>query len=71
MKTTLILQSISQNLSNSNNLEEQLTDFVKTSLADSYSLDINDSLQLLDKAWEAQKLLWQMRDGDRVRSTNS
>jgi hypothetical protein len=71
MKNTLILQSISQDLSNSNNLEEQLTDFVKTSLADSYSLDINDSLQLLDKAWEAQKLLWQMRDGDRVRSTNS
>ncbi|NJK74684.1 MAG: hypothetical protein HC849_24490 [Oscillatoriales cyanobacterium RU_3_3] len=71
MQTTLVLKFISQNLSDSNNLEEQLTDFVKTSLADSYSLDINDSLQLLDKAWEAQKLLWQMRDGDRVRSTNS
>jgi hypothetical protein len=71
MKNTLILQSISQDLPNSNNLEEQLTAFVKNSLADSYSLDLNASLQLLDRAWEAQKLLWQIRDGDRVRSTNS
>jgi hypothetical protein len=71
MKNTLILQSISQDLPNSNNLEEQLTAFVKNSLADSYSLDLNASLQLLDRAWEAQKLLWQIRDGDRVRSANS
>jgi hypothetical protein len=71
MKTTLILKSISPDLSNSNNLEEQLSDFVKKSLADSYSLDLNASLQLLDVAWEAQKVLWQLRDDTQVRSANS
>jgi hypothetical protein len=71
MKTTLILKSISQDLPNSNNLEEQLTDFVKKSLADSYSLDVNASLQLLDRAWEVQKVLWQLRDDPQVRSANS
>jgi hypothetical protein len=71
MKTTVILKSISPDLSNSNNLEEQLTDFVKKSLADSYSLDLNASLQLLDRAWEAQKVLWQLRHDTQVRSANS
>jgi hypothetical protein len=71
MKTTLISKSISQDLSNSNNLEEQLTDFVKKSLADSYSQNLDASLQLLDRAWEAQKVLWQLRDDPQVRSANS
>lgn len=71
MKTTLVLKSLSQDLSNSNNLEEELTDFVKKSLADSYSPDIDANLQRIDQAWEAQKLLWQLRDGTQVRSANS
>ena len=66
MKTTLVLKSLSQDLSNSNNLEEELTDFVKKSLADSYSQDIDVNLQLLDRAWEAQKLLWKLRDKTEV-----
>jgi hypothetical protein len=66
MKNTLVLKSLSQDLSNSNNLEEELTDFVKKSLADSYSQDIDASLQLLDRAWEAQKLLWKLRDRTEV-----
>jgi hypothetical protein len=38
-----------------------LTGFVQKSLADSYSQDIDANLQVLDRAWEAQKLLWQLR----------
>ncbi|MEG3838747.1 hypothetical protein [Microcoleus sp. herbarium14] len=66
MKKTVLLKSISQYLSNSTSLEDQLTDFVKKSLADSYSQDLDATLQQLDLAWEAQKLLWQLRDGAQV-----
>ena len=66
MKNTLVLKSLSQDLSNSNNLEEELTDFVKKSLADSYCPDIDANLQRLDRAWEAQKLLWKLRDDTKL-----
>ncbi|MCC3592818.1 MULTISPECIES: hypothetical protein [unclassified Microcoleus] len=51
---------------NSANLEDQLTAFVQKSLADSYSQDVDATLQQLDAAWEAQKLVWQMRDDTKV-----
>lgn len=66
MKKTVLLKSISQYLPDSTSLEDQLTDFVKKSLADSYSQDLDATLQQLDLAWEAQKLLWQMRDDTQV-----
>jgi hypothetical protein len=59
-QTTSISQSAHNNVSNSN-LEVHLTGFVQKSLADSYSQDIDANLQVLDRAWEAQKLLWQLR----------
>jgi hypothetical protein len=65
-KTTVLVKSISNSVSNSTSLEEQLTAFVQKSLADSYSQDLDASLQQLDAAWEAQKLLWQMRDDTQV-----
>jgi hypothetical protein len=65
-KTTVIVKSISNSVSNSTSLEEQLTAFVQKSLADSYSQDLDASLQQLDAAWEAQKLLWQLRDDTQV-----
>lgn len=65
-KTTVIVKSISNSVSNSTSLEDQLTDFVQKSLADSYSQDLDANLQQLDAAWEAQKLLWQMRGDTQV-----
>lgn len=59
-QTTSISKSARNNLSNSN-LEVHLTGFVKKSLAESYSQDIDANLQRLDAAWGAQKLLWQLR----------
>ncbi|MGL5065644.1 MAG: hypothetical protein ACRC62_37215 [Microcoleus sp.] len=59
-QTTLISKSI-HNLS-SISLEVLLADFVQQALADSYSHNIDANLRLLDVAWEAQKLLWKMRD---------
>ncbi|MEG3859005.1 hypothetical protein [Microcoleus sp. herbarium12] len=65
-KTTVLVKSISNSVSNSTSLEDQLTAFVQKSLADSYSQDLDANLQQLDAAWEAQKLLWQMRDDTQV-----
>ncbi len=65
-KTTVLVKSISHSVSNSTSLEDQLTDFVQKSLADSYSQDLDANLQQLDAAWEAQKLLWQMRGDTQV-----
>jgi hypothetical protein len=67
-RTTNVSNSAANNgnVSNSTKLEAQLTDFVQKSLADSYSLKLETALQVLDEAWEAQKLLWQMRDNTRV-----
>jgi hypothetical protein len=65
-KTTVLVKSISNFISNSTSLEDQLTDFVQKSLADSYSQDLDANLQQLDAAWEAQKLLWQMRGDTQV-----
>jgi hypothetical protein len=65
-KTTVLVKSISNSVSNSTSLEEQLTAFVQKSLADSYSQDLDPRLQLLDVAWEAQKRLWQLRDNTQV-----
>ena len=65
-KTTVLVKSISNSVSNSTSLEEQLTAFVQKSLADSYSQDLDARLQLLDVAWEAQKRLWQLRDDTQV-----
>ena len=65
-KTTVLVKSISHSVSNSTSLEYQLTDFVQKSLADSYSQDLDANLQQLDAAWEAQKLLWQLRDDTQV-----
>ncbi|MEG4944162.1 hypothetical protein [Microcoleus sp. F4-D5] len=59
-QTTSISKSAHNNVSSSN-LEVHLTGFVQKSLAESYSQDIDANLQLLDRAWEAQKLLWQLR----------
>jgi hypothetical protein len=59
----LIPDCVSNNSdSNSANLEEHLTAFVQKSLADSYSQDVDTTLQLLDEAWEAQKLVWELRN---------
>jgi len=65
-KTTVLVKSISNYVSNSTSLEEQLTAFVQKSLADSYSQDLDANLQQLDSAWEAQKRLWQLRDNTQV-----
>jgi hypothetical protein len=65
-KTTVLVKFISNYVSNSTSLEDQLTAFVQKSLADSYSQDLDANLQQLDAAWEAQKLLWQMRDDTQV-----
>lgn len=65
-KTTVLVKSISNSVSNSTSLEEQLTAFVQKSLADSYSQDLDARLQQLDAAWEAQKRLWQLRDDTQV-----
>jgi hypothetical protein len=65
-KTTVLVKSISNSVSNSTSLEDRLTAFVQKSLADSYSHDLDARLQLLDAAWEAQKLLWQLRDDTQV-----
>jgi hypothetical protein len=47
---------------NTNNLEVCLKNFVNWSLEQSYSnQQIDTNLLILDCAWKAQKLLWQLR----------
>ncbi len=66
-KTTVLSNLIPNHVSNNNaSLEDQLTAFVQKSLADSYSQEVDVTLQQLDAAWEAQKLVWQMRDDTQV-----
>jgi hypothetical protein len=65
-QTIVISNSIPNNASNNANLKVELTAFVQKSLADSYSQDLEDALQLLDVAWEAQKMLWQLRDDTEI-----
>ncbi|MCC3413722.1 MAG: hypothetical protein JGK24_14245 [Microcoleus sp. PH2017_29_MFU_D_A] len=66
-KTTVLSKFMPNDVSNNSaNLEDQLTAFVQKSLADSYSQDVDATLQQLDAAWEAQKLVWQMRDDTKV-----
>ncbi|MCC3426171.1 MAG: hypothetical protein JGK12_20090 [Microcoleus sp. PH2017_01_SCD_O_A] len=66
-KTTVLSKFMPNDVSNNSaNLEDQLTAFVQKSLADSYSQDVDATLQQLDAAWEAQKLVWQMRDEAQV-----
>ncbi|MEG4803946.1 hypothetical protein QUB63_07515 [Microcoleus sp. ARI1-B5] len=66
-QTTVISKFIPNDVSNNNaSLEDQLTAFVQKSLADSYSQDVDATLQQLDAAWEAQKLVWQLRDDAQV-----
>jgi hypothetical protein len=45
------------------NLEEKLTQFVNASLQASYSpkYSLQSRMELLERAWKAQKLLWQLR----------
>lgn len=66
-KTTVLSKFIPNDVSNNSaSLEDQLTAFVKKSLADSYSQDVDATLQQLDEAWEAQKMVWQLRDETQV-----
>jgi hypothetical protein len=66
-KTTVLSKFMPNDVSNNSaNLEDQLTAFVQKSLADSYFQDVDATLQQLDAAWEAQKLVWQMRDEAQV-----
>ncbi len=66
-KTTVISKFMPNDVSNNSaNLEDQLTAFVQKSLADSYSQDVDATLQQLDEAWEAQKMVWQLRDEAQV-----
>ncbi|MEG3859399.1 hypothetical protein [Microcoleus sp. herbarium12] len=66
-KTTVLSKFIPNEASNNSaSLEDQLTAFVQKSLADSYSQDVDATLQQLDAAWEAQKLVWQLRDEAQV-----
>lgn len=43
-------------------LEADLTIFIKKSIIQSYQEEPDIALKLLDSAWEAQKLLWQLRE---------
>lgn len=66
-KTTVLSKFIPNDVSNNSaSLEDQLTAFVQKTLADSYSQDVDATLQQLDAAWEAQKLVWQLRDDAQV-----
>ncbi|MEG4322267.1 MULTISPECIES: hypothetical protein [unclassified Microcoleus] len=66
-KTTVLSNFIPNDVSNNSaSLEDQLTAFVQKTLADSYSQDVDATLQQLDAAWEAQKLVWQLRDDAQV-----
>jgi hypothetical protein len=66
-KTTVLSNFIPNDVSNNSaSLEDQLTAFVQKSLADSYSQDVDVTLQQLDAAWEAQKMVWQLRDDAQV-----
>ncbi|WP_293356377.1 MULTISPECIES: hypothetical protein [unclassified Microcoleus] len=66
-KTTVLSKFMPNDVSNNSaNLEDQLTAFVQKSLADSYSQDVDATLQQLDEAWEAQKMVWQLRDEAQV-----
>jgi hypothetical protein len=66
-KTTVLSNFIPYDvLNNSDSLEDQLTAFVQKTLADSYCQDVDATLQQLDAAWEAQKLVWQLRDEAQV-----
>ncbi|WP_293360136.1 hypothetical protein [Microcoleus sp. CAWBG24] len=66
-KTTVLSRFMPNDVSNNSaNLEDQLTAFVQKSLADSYSQDVDATLQQLDEAWEAQKMVWQLRDEAQV-----
>jgi hypothetical protein len=66
-KTTVLSKFMPNDVSNNSaNLEDQLTAFVQKSLADSYFQDVDATLQQLDAAWEAQKMVWQLRDEAQV-----
>jgi hypothetical protein len=66
-KTTVLSKSIPNDVSsNTASLKDRLTAFVQKFLADSYSQDVDATLQQLDAAWEAQKLVWQLRDEAQV-----
>jgi hypothetical protein len=66
-KTTVLSKFMPNDVSNNSaNLEDQLTAFVQKSLADSYFQDVDATLQQLDEAWEAQKMVWQLRDEAQV-----
>ena len=66
-QTSILSKFIPNDVSNNSaSLEDQLTAFVQKSLADSYSQDVDATLQQLDAAWEAQKLVWQLRDDAQV-----
>ncbi len=66
-KTTVLSKFIPNDVSNNSaSLEDQLTAFVQKSLADSYSQDVDATLQQLDEAWEAQKMVWKLRDNAQV-----
>jgi hypothetical protein len=66
-KTTVLSKFMPNDVSNNSaNLEDQLTAFVQKSLADSYFQDVDATLQQLDAAWEAQKMVWQLRDKAQV-----
>jgi len=70
--TKLIVQPVSSSSAISNSvpssvhgseLQSYLTGFVQSALLQTCSegLPVETSLQLLDKAWRMQKLLWQLR----------
>jgi hypothetical protein len=66
-KTTVLSKFIPNDVSNNSaSLEDQLTAFVQKTLADSYSQDVDATLEQLDAAWQAQKLVWQLRDEAQV-----
>ncbi|MCC3438285.1 hypothetical protein [Microcoleus sp. PH2017_05_CCC_O_A] len=66
-KTTVLSKFMPNDVSNNSaSLEDQLTAFVQKTLSDSYSQDVDATLQQLDAAWEAQKMVWQLRDEAQV-----
>lgn len=50
------------NSQSSLDLEANLTIFIKKSIIQSYQEKPDIAMKLLDSAWEAQKLLWQVRE---------
>lgn len=58
----IILEQNEQYISSVSNLETRLTVFIRWALRQSYFCKADEAMNLLDEAWSAQKLVWQLRN---------